>query len=90
MKKIFGLVAIFMILIMSGCTENYVARTYGGTVNVEIEPGYKVTSATWKEADLFYFIEPMEENYVPKTKKFVESSSFGILESEVIFHESKR
>ena len=91
MKKFFKLmVIVFITIFTSSCTENYIARTYGGTVKVEVEPGYKVTSATWKETDLFYFIEPMEDDYTPKTKKFIESSSLGILESEVIFYESKR
>ncbi len=90
MKKFFKFVMIFSICVLfSSCTENYVARNFGGTVNIRIEPGYKVTSATWKETDLFYFIEPMDEDYTPKTKKFIESSSFGVLESEVVFHESR-
>lgn len=81
---------VFMLLMTSSCTENYMAREFGGTVKVEVEPGYKVTSATWKENDLFYFIEPMEEGYTPKEKKFIESSSYGVLESTVIFKESKK
>ena len=90
MKKFFKLmVIVFITIFVSSCTENYIARTCGGTVKVKVEPGYKVTSATWKETDLFYFIEPMEDDYTPKTKKFIESSSLGILESEVIFYESK-
>lgn len=81
---------VFMVLALCSCTENYMARAYGGIVEVNVEPGYKVTSATWKETDLFYFIEPMEEGYTPKEKKFIESSSFGILESTVVFKESKK
>jgi hypothetical protein len=56
-------------------------------MEIEVPAGYKVTSATWKETELFYFLEPMEEGYVPKEKKFVESSSYGILECEVTFKE---
>ena len=92
-KKTFFIIVIimvFMLLMTSSCTENYMAREFGGTVKVEVEPGYKVTSATWKENDLFYFIEPMEEDYTPKEKKFIESSSYGVLESTVIFKESKK
>lgn len=92
-KKTFFIIVIimmFMLLVTSGCTENYVAREFGGTLKVEVEPGYKVTSATWKENDLFYFIEPMEEDYTPKEKKFIESSSYGVLESTVVFKESKK
>ena len=74
-------------LTFTSCTEQFRARNFGGKLKIEVPEGYKVTSATWKESELFYFLEPMEEGYVPKEKKFVESSSFGIFESEVVFKE---
>ena len=93
-KKTFFIIVIIMVFMLlmttSSCTENYIARELGGTLKIEVEPGYKVTSATWKDDDLFYFMEPMEKDYSPKEKKFVESSSYGILESTVIFKESKK
>lgn len=91
MKKfiIFAVIVVAVLFGTTSCTENVVARKFGGTVTIEVKPGYKVTSATWKEADLFYFLEPMEEDYIPKTKEFVESSSYGVLESTVVFIETK-
>lgn len=88
MKKLFIFISLIGILSLTSC-EQYVARKFGGSVNINVEKGYKVTSATWKESNLFYFIEPMEEDYKPKVKKFIESSNLGVLESEVIFIESK-
>ena len=38
---------------------------------------------------LFYFMEPMEEGYTPNEKMFVESSSYGVLESKIIFKEKR-
>lgn len=76
-------------MLLTSCTEQYVARQFGGNVEIEVPAGYKVTSATWKEDNIFYFIEPMEDDYTPKEKKFIESSSFGVLESEVIFVEKR-
>lgn len=87
MKKFLGTIAT--ILLLASCTSQNMARNFGGKVTIKIPSGYKVTSATWKENDIFYFIEPMEENYTPKEKKFVESSSFGVWESEVTFVESR-
>ena len=91
MKKfiILAIISIIIILGTTSCTENVIARQFGGTVTVKVKPGYKVTSATWKDADLFYFLEPMEEDYIPKTKEFVESSNYGVLESTVVFIETK-
>lgn len=76
-------------MLLTSCTEQYVARQFGGNVEIEVPAGYKVTSATWKEDNIFYFIEPMEDDYTPKEKKFIESSSYGVLESEVIFVEKR-
>lgn len=88
MKKLFVFISLIVLLSLTSC-EQYTARMFGGNVDIKVEKGYKVTSATWKESDLFYFIEPMEEDYQPKVKKFIESSNLGILESEVVFIESK-
>jgi hypothetical protein len=89
MKKIYLLLSLLTILSFSSCTEQERARNFGGKIKIDVPEGYKVTSATWKESELFYFIEPMEEGYVPKEKKFVESSSYGIWESEVTFKEKR-
>ena len=89
MKKIYLFLSLLTILSFSSCTEQFRVREFGGKMEIEVPAGYKVTSATWKEAELFYFLEPMEEGYVPKNKKFVESSSYGILESEVTFKEKR-
>ena len=87
MKKI--LFAIFVLIGLSSCTEQIRTRTFGGTMVIDVPNGYKVTSATWKETDLFYFMEPMEEGYTPNEKIFIESSSYGMLESKIIFKEKR-
>lgn len=89
MKKIYLFLSLLTILSFSSCTEQFRVREFGGEMEIEVPAGYKVTSATWKEAELFYFLEPMEEGYIPKKKKFVESSSYGIWESEVTFKEKR-
>ena len=89
MKKIYLFLSLLTILIFSSCTEQIRTRAFGGTMEIEIPSGYKVTSATWKETDLFYFLEPMEEGYVPKDKMFIESASYGMLESKIIFKETR-
>lgn len=89
MKKIKLFVAIIiLVLFMCGCKQT-ISRNYGGTTEIELEPGKKLVEVTWKNSDLWYLVEPMEPNYVPKTKEFIESSNYGILEGKVIFYESK-
>lgn len=91
MKKIFIslLIGLMIFVTFSSCTEQGIVRNFGGKMAIEVPAGYKVTSATWKDTELFYFLEPMEEGYVPKEKKFVESSSYGVFESEVVFKEKR-
>lgn len=79
---------ISLAFIFSSCTENQRARTFGGTTTINVEKGKKVTMATWKEENIFYMVEDMDSGYIPKDKELIESSSFGIIESKIVFHES--
>lgn len=87
MKKV--LILLASIFMLASCTENQRARQFGGNIVINLPKGQKVTMATWKETDLFYMLEPMEEDYIPKTKTFVEDSNWGVLESRITFIESK-
>lgn len=90
MKKLIRLsLALFIMLAISSCTQNQRARNFGGTMEVKVKPGYKVTMATWKGDNLFYMIEEMDPAYEPKEKTLVEDASFGILETKVVFVESR-
>ena len=85
MKKIL----IFLVALCAISCENYTTRRLGGTMTIDVEPGYKVTNATFKEDEIWYFIEPMDNSYTPKQKKFVEKSMYGALEGEIIFNETR-
>ena len=85
MKKV--LICLFAIAAVS--CENFTTKHWGGTMIIDVEPGYKVTSATFKEEQIWYFIEPMETDYTPAQKKFVEKSMYGALEGTIIFNETK-
>lgn len=91
MKKIFSMLIalVALVCVTSSCTENQRARQFGGEMTVKLEPGQRLLMATWKEDNLFYLTEPMDEDYVPKTKTFQENSSYGIMETKVIFIEQK-
>ena len=58
-------------------------------MTINLKPGQKLIMATWKETDLFYLTEEMEPDYTPKEKIFHEDSSFGMLESTVVFKETR-
>jgi len=83
------MVAVAALFCVTSCTQNQRARRFGGEMTVRLERGQKLLMATWKDDNLFYLTEPMEENYTPKKKTFQESSSYGILQTKVIFIECK-
>ena len=90
MKTIKILIALVAVAsVFTSCTEQQMARNYGGKMNIELPKGEKLIMATWKRSDLFYLTEPMDSGYTPKTKVFRESSSFGVFESEITFIETK-
>ena len=90
MKKIYSVIALFVLMMTAvSCTEQSMKRNFGGKMSIKLPKGERLLTATWKEADLFYLTEPMDSDYIPKNKKFVESSSFGVWESEITFIETK-
>ena len=82
-------IVILLVFALVGCTSNEMARVYGGSESIDVPQGYKITNATWKETDIWMFLEPMEEDYKPQTKLFIEKSSFGVWEGEIIFVEHR-
>ena len=80
---------LMTILFFISCTENQMARKFGGTAEVKLPRGEKLLMVTWKETNLFYLTEPMDSDYIPKTKIFREDSNYGLIESKVIFIESR-
>ena len=88
-KVLFCVLLSFMLTSLFSCTENIRTTTFGGKMKIELPKGQKLIMATWKKNNLFYLTEPMDENYNPKNKVFQESSSYGIMEGQVTFIESK-
>ena len=87
MKKL--IIFLFTVTLLVSC-DHYVTRQFGGNSTIKLEPGEKLIEATWKgDGDLWYRVEPMDSNYVPKTKIFKESSMMGIMEGSVIFIETR-
>lgn len=90
MKKIYLVIALLVLMMAAAsCTEQSMTRSFGGRMSIKLPKGERLLTATWKDSDLFYLTEPMDSDYIPKNKKFVESSSFGVWESEITFIETK-
>ncbi len=83
------LFAICVLFSLISCTDNQISRKFGGITEIRLEKGQKLLEATWKDNNLWYLTEPMDDDYTPKTKVFREDSNFGVLEGKVLFIESK-
>lgn len=70
-----------------GCNDNLSARQFGGSKTIIVERGYKVVNATWKDNDVWYFVEPYGDGYEPKTKRLIQASQYGVCEGTVVFVE---
>lgn len=90
--KIFIILVVVILIanLCGSCTSNQRAKEWGGTMTINVHPNYKVTMATFKgDADMWYMIEPMEDDYAPKDKILIEDPTWGVFHGKVIFHESR-
>jgi hypothetical protein len=71
------------------CTENQRAKSYGGSMTVDLPANTKLMNVTWKNEQLWYLTRPLRENENPETSTFSEKSDLGLVEGQVIFKESK-
>ena len=87
MRKFFMIICLTLSLC---CCEQQITRQYGGTTTINLEKGEKLIEVTWKGGgDLWYLVEDMDSDYIPKVKVFKESSTYGVLEGKVVFIENK-
>jgi len=88
MKKL-SIIAFALIVGLSSCTSNEIAKEFGGTMTINLPKNEKLINATWKNQEVWYLTRPMDSNETPQTYNFQEKSSWGVLEGTVIIIESK-
>lgn len=88
-KKIIGGIVLLTVMgfSLTGCKS--VAKSYGGTISIDVPKGQKVIEATWKDSNVWYLTRPMREDEKPEIFTLQEDSNLGIIEGKVIFKESK-
>lgn len=73
------LIAIAL-LILTSCTDNQRARSWGGTETIKLEPQEKFINITWKQDNLWVIVQ----DTVTGTIYAKEKSSFGVMQGKVI------
>lgn len=87
-KTIILAITIFLAIAFSGC--NAIARQWGGTTTVNLEPGRKFVDIIWKDNSLWVLTKEMDEDDTAETYYFEEDANFGILEGTVIIVEHNK
>ena len=80
---------IAILLSLLACTENQRTKAFGGTMEVKLPCDQVVFDVTWKGEDLWYATQSPRPDWRPETKRFVEYSSYGLIEGEVRLIESR-
>lgn len=86
---VLGFILVFALLASTGCTENQMAKNFGGTMKIDVPPGNKLINATWKDAELWYLYRPFETGETPTVITFQEKSQYGMNEGKVVFTEKE-
>jgi hypothetical protein len=81
------LLSIVAAVAFASCTENQMAKSYGGTMKVDLPPNTKFVSATWKNEELWYIHRPSKAGETPDVVTMQEDSNFGLMQGKVIFTE---
>jgi hypothetical protein len=86
MKKGIVIALLFMATMLAigtltSCTKNEMARNYGGSMDITLQPHQRVQNVTWKETDLWILTK--EDTTPPTTYKFEEKSTYGIMEGTI-------
>lgn len=71
---------LFIMALLSSCTDNERAKNYGGTMIVKTLKNEKFVNITWKGDDLWI----LTQDTVTKIFHFREDSPYGVIQGEVI------
>lgn len=93
MKRSKLLLPMFVVLmttvfLSTSCTDNQRARSWGGNMTINLEQGQKLVNVTWKDEDMWILTRPMKPGETPETYRFVEESTWGIMEGSATIIES--
>lgn len=87
MKKLFIYLIISFGLV--SCTDNKMARKYGGSETINLPIGEKLVNITWKEDDLWLLTSNMNPEDSAHIYNFQEKSNWGLMEGKITIVETK-
>lgn len=88
MKKL--LMTSTWLLLLVSCTDNTMARKFGGTSDFDLDPGKKLVNITWKQDQLWVLTRDLRPGEPIESYEYKEHSSFGIIEGKILINEKPR
>lgn len=85
MKKL--LLIAMTALLLTSCTENIRVKQFGGSGKITLDKGLKLEMITWKDNQLWVLTSDRPDSVAPKSYKFAEKSSFGVMEGVYLIDE---
>lgn len=85
MKKL--LLIISAVFTLASCTENARVKNFGGSGKITLDKGLKLEMITWKDNQLWVLTSDRPDSVAPKSYKFAEKSSFGVMEGVYLIDE---
>jgi len=82
--------ALVTFALMTGCTANERAKSWGGDMTIRLPCDQKLFDVTWKETDLWYVTRRMHPDETAETYIFREDSSWSMMEGTVTFVECEK
>lgn len=80
-------IALMAMMLLSGCHGT--TKSFGGKMDLTLEPGQKLEEITWKDDTLWYLTRPMRDDEEPETHVFHAESEFHVFEGTVTIIESR-
>ena len=80
---------ITLLFTLLACTDNQRTKAFGGEMTITVPCDQTVFDVTWKGQNLWYATQPASAGWTPQTKRFAESSSYGVIQGEVTLTESR-
>ena len=83
------LLVLMAVALLMGCTEQSMARNYGGDTVIKLPCGRKLVTGSWKVDNLWLLTRPMHEAEDPGEYVYMESSSWGVWEGTITIKECR-
>jgi hypothetical protein len=86
-SMIFSIIIIFLVIVLTSCTENSRVRNYGGEQTIMLPCNQKLVNVTWKLDNMWVLTKQMYEDDEVEEYTFTEKASWRLWEGKITIKE---